>query len=88
MRVIVRLFGSLRPVNAKGEIEVELPVDSKMIDLIETLSKDYPEVAETLRNTSMSLIMLGGIEVGNLEGLETKISEGSEVVLVPVTHGG
>jgi len=67
---------------------VELPVDSKMIDLIETLSKDYPEVAETLRNTSMSLIMLGGIEVGNLEGLETKISEGSEVVLVPVTHGG
>jgi molybdopterin converting factor small subunit len=36
----------------------------------------------------MSLIMLGGIEVGNLEGLETKISEGSEVVLVPVTHGG
>lgn len=88
MRVKVRLFGSLRPVNAPGEIEVELPVDSKMIDLIETLSKDYPEVAETLRNTSMSLIMLGGIEVGNLEGLETKISEGSEVVLVPVTHGG
>jgi molybdopterin converting factor small subunit len=88
MRVKVRLFGSLRPVNAPREIEVELPVDSKMIDLIETLSKDYPEVAETLRNTSMSLIMLGGIEVGNLEGLETKISEGSEVVLVPVTHGG
>lgn len=88
MRVKVRLFGSLRPVNAPGEIEVELPVDSKMIDLIETLSKDYPEVAGTLRNTSMRLIMLGGIEVGNLEGLETKISEGSEVVLVPVTHGG
>ncbi len=88
MRVNVRLFGSLRPVNAPGEIEVELPVDSKMIDLIETFSKDYPEVAGTLRNTSMSLIMLGGIEVGNLEGLETKISEGSEVVLVPVTHGG
>jgi molybdopterin converting factor small subunit len=88
MRVRIRFLGSLRPANALGEIERELPVNSKMIDLINSISNDYPEVAVTLRNPAKNLIMLDGIEVGNIEGLETSISNGSEVVLVPITHGG
>jgi len=88
MRVRIRFLGSLRPVNASGEIEVVIPANSKMIDLIDSISKDYPEAAVTLGNPARSLIMLDGIEIGNLEGLETSIGNGSEVVVVPVTHGG
>jgi molybdopterin converting factor small subunit len=88
MRVRIRFLGSLRPVNASGEIEVALPANSKMIDLIDSISNDYPEAAVTLGNPARNLIMLDGIEIGNMEGLETSISNGSEVVVVPVTHGG
>jgi len=88
MRVIVKFLGSLRLANALREIEIELPVNSKVIDLIESISNDYSKAAEILRNPARNLIMLGGIEVGNLEGFETSICDGSEVVLIPVTHGG
>ena len=88
MRIKVRFLGSLRPTNASGEIVLELPVNSKMIDIIDSISNDYPEVAVALRHPARNLIMVDGIEVGNIEGLETGISDGSEVVLVPVTHGG
>ena len=88
MRARIRFLGSLRPANAPGEIEIALPVNSKIIDLIDSISNDYPEVAATLSNPARNLIMLDGIEVGNIGGLETSISNGSEVVLIPVTHGG
>jgi molybdopterin converting factor small subunit len=88
MMVRVRFLGSLITANVLREIEIELPINSKMIDLIDNISKDYPELSVTIRNRARNLIMLDGIEVGNIEGLETSISNGSEIVLIPVAHGG
>jgi molybdopterin converting factor small subunit len=88
MRVRVRLLGSLRPPDMRGGIEVELPEDSSLKTLIEDISETYPEVAGALRHPSGNLIMVNGVEAGNLSGLATPLGEDSEVVLVPVTHGG
>ena len=88
MRVRVRLLGSLRPAEMRGEVEVTLPTGSNLTTLIEHISEEYPEVADSLRSPSGNLIMLGGVEVGNLGGLATPLSDGAEVVLIPVTHGG
>ena len=35
-----------------------------------------------------ALIMLDGVEVNNLEGLETPVNRGQELVLLSVVHGG
>ena len=35
-----------------------------------------------------ALIMLDGVEVNNLEGLETRVNRGQELVLLSVVHGG
>ena len=35
-----------------------------------------------------ALIMVSGREIGALAGLETKLSDGDELSLVPVAHGG
>ena len=89
MLVKVRLLGSLRPPKIRGEIEVDLPTDSKIATLIEELQRLYPGITNSLRNPSTSnLIMLNGVEIGNLNGLDTPIAKGSKIVLVPVTHGG
>ncbi|MGD0805195.1 MAG: MoaD/ThiS family protein [Candidatus Bathyarchaeia archaeon] len=89
MLVRVRLLGSLRPPGIPKEIEVEIPADSKIASLIEELSRLYPEIASSLINSStVNLIMLEGIEVGNLEGLDTFLDQNATVIIVPVTHGG
>jgi molybdopterin converting factor small subunit len=89
MLVKVRLLGSLKPPNVRGEFEVDLPTESKIATLIEELPRLYPEIANSLRNPSTSnLIMLDGVEIGNLDGLDTPLAKYSKIVLVPVTHGG
>ena len=35
-----------------------------------------------------ALIMLGGVEISNLQGKETPIEPGQELVLLSVVHGG
>jgi len=37
---------------------------------------------------SNSLILVNGVEVSILKGLETRLNDGDEVVFVPVVHGG
>jgi molybdopterin converting factor small subunit len=88
MRVRVRLLGSLRPANMRVGIEVELPSGSSLTTLIEEIVKQHHEVAGSLRSPAGNLMMIDGVEAGNLGGLDTQLSDGSEVVLVPVTHGG
>jgi len=89
MIVRVRLLGSLRPPDVPREIEINLQADSKIHILIQELSKLFPEIDPTISNPSAgNLILLRGVEIGNLNGLDTPLDEDSEIVLVPVTHGG
>ncbi len=37
---------------------------------------------------SNSLILVNGREISVLKGFETKLSDGDEIVFVPVVHGG
>lgn len=69
-------------------IEFDLPYGSNLTNLINKITEQYPEVTDLLRSSAGNLIIVDGVEVGNLSGLETPLSEDSEVVLVPVTHGG
>jgi molybdopterin converting factor small subunit len=89
MRVRVRLLGSLKPASAPREAEFEVAEGADISALIQDVVKRYPQTAETLRGaTKGNLILLGGVEIGNLSGVATRLGEDSEVVFVPVTHGG
>ena len=35
-----------------------------------------------------ALILLNGVEINNLQGLQTLLGDGDELVLLSVTHGG
>ena len=35
-----------------------------------------------------ALILLNGVEIGNLNGLDTLILDGDEITILSVTHGG
>ncbi len=81
-------MGSLRVAAMPSDIEVELPTDSDVNTLIDSISNEYPKVANSLKSPSGNLIFLNGVEVGNLRGLETRLNDCYDVVLVPVAHGG
>ena len=87
MRVRVRLLGSLRQPGAPKEVNFEVPEDASISALIKRIIEEYPSLAGVLDSIG-NLVMVGGVEIGVLDGLGTRLGEGSEVVFVPVTHGG
>lgn len=93
MSLKIRLLGVLRKAGSKEQtidIDEGATVDSVIRDLmaqderLETVLWDKG-VDSPLPN---ALIMLDGVEVNNLEGLETPVKKGQELVLLSVVHGG
>ena len=93
MSLKIRMLGVLREAGSKEQtidIDEGATVDSVIRDLIaqderlETVLWDKG-VDSPLPN---ALIMLDGVEVNNLEGLETPVKKGQELVLLSVVHGG
>ena len=88
------MLGVLREVGGSKEQVIDIvegaTVDSVIRDLmaqderLEGVLWDK-EVDSPLPN---ALIMLDGVEVNNLEGLETPVKRGQELVLLSVVHGG
>ncbi len=87
MRVRVRLLGSLRQPSAPREPEYDLPDGADISTLIRSVVGEYPPLKGVLDGAG-NLILLGGVEVGNLQGHTTRLGEGAEVVFIPVAHGG
>lgn len=93
MSLKIRMLGVLREAGSKEQtidIDEGATVDSVIRDLIaqderlETVLWDKG-VDSPLPN---ALIMLDGVKVNNLDGLETPVKKGQELVLLSVVHGG
>ncbi len=93
--VNVRLIGVFRELSEKSRFHMKLEepvVVRKMIQrLTETFSPEFkralidPELNDPRPN---ALVLVNGKEISVLEGLETELNKGDEVVIVPVSHGG
>jgi MoaD family protein len=93
MAVTVKLIGALRHMSGKTQFKINLQGES-VKQLIEKMTCDMPELKRTfsdqeLNNSrSNSLVLVNGREISVLQGYETKLADGDEVVFVPVVHGG
>ena len=94
MLVRVRLLGLLRDAAGASEASVSLGDGSSLGGVLDGLVEMFPGLRDKLGDLAAMnppqgiLILLDGVEVSNLGGLGTPARDGSEVVLVPVTHGG
>jgi molybdopterin synthase sulfur carrier subunit len=58
------------------------------------VTKELPALRRSLLDEQLeepkpnALILVNGKEISVLNGLETKVNDGDEVVFVPVVHGG
>jgi len=87
-------LGVFRGFSGKSRITLRLeqPTVRKVIQkLANSLSVETkrllvdPELNDPRPN---ALILVNGKEISVLKGLDTKIKEGDEVTLIPVSHGG
>lgn len=95
INVQVKLLGFLRKFYREDQIIMELEESTtvrKVIQkLVEDLSDEFkrvlvePELNDPRPN---ALILVNGKEISALKGLETKVIDDDEIVIIPVTHGG
>ena len=63
-------------------------------NLVDNISQEIPQLKRTFcdqelnESKSNSLILVNGREISILDGYETKLCDGDEIVFVPVIHGG
>ncbi len=89
------MMGPLKEASGSEEQELTLNQDAKVSDAIHRILEAHegalddalldPYMRSPATNT---LILLNGVEVGNLLGLETPLRDGDSLILLSVTHGG
>ncbi len=89
MVVTVKFVGSLRSLAGKGKLAMELGKMASLMEVMKRMAEESPKLKPALANSKAGmLILVNGKEVSVLNGLETMLKDGDDVVFVPVIHGG
>jgi molybdopterin synthase sulfur carrier subunit len=94
MAVTVKFLGSLRHVARVRELAVDCKNRASIGELVNELTSEIPALKRSLIDQQLedprpnALILVNGREISVLNGLETKLKDGDEIVFVPVVHGG
>ena len=93
MSVAVLLPGYLRPfANDQSVVELPSPVTT-VGEALDALAVPYPGVVGRVRTEEGAVrehvnIFVGGESIRELEGLQTVLRDGSEILIVPAVSGG
>lgn len=94
MAVTVKLIGAFRSMSGKSKFTIAIEGVIPLGEVVKKIIKEMPKLEQTLIDPELedprpnTLILVNGKEIGVLNGLETIIRNGDEVVFVPVVHGG
>lgn len=94
MTVTLKFIGALRRDSGKAQIKLECKKGVSLLELVDSLTINLPRLRLSLLDEQLEqpkskvLILVNGKEISVLNGLETKVKDGDEVVFVPVVHGG
>ena len=94
MVLTIKFIGALRHISGKTQLTVDYEEGMSLKDLLSKIGQELPKLGKSLGDpqtgdsASNPLILVNGREISVLNGLETELSDGDEVVFVPVIHGG
>jgi molybdopterin converting factor small subunit len=85
----------MREAAGQDDSSMVINDNSTVADLLKLLSTMYSRNVATLlfeedkvTVRSDTLVLVNDVEIGALEGDGTRLSEGDEVALMPIAHGG
>ena len=94
MTITVKFVGSLRHVSGVNQLALNREAGCSVRKLVNEIAGELPELKRSLIDSQLedprpnALILVNGREISVLDGLETLLMDGDEVVFVPVVHGG
>lgn len=93
--VQVRLIGVFEKLIKRKVVNLHFESSAKIKDVVEKVTSLIPnKEKQVLIDSELNdprpnmLILVNGVEVSTLNGLQTGINEGDKVVMVPISHGG
>lgn len=87
-------MGVFRSIAGKSRLTIRLRNAAPLREAIKEVVEEMPRLKRTLIDPDLedprpnTLILVNGKEVSVLNGLETKLKDGDEVVFIPVLHTG
>ena len=93
MPLNIKFIGALRHTSGKTKLTVNFQVGISLKELLMKLSQEMPRLENFSEqqlddSKSNALILVNGREISVLNGLETKLNDGDEIIFIPVVHGG
>ena len=93
-RVTFKLVGAFRKAYGSSEATTEIGAKERLNVVVKKIAKHSPELRRLLIDPELNnplpnaVILVNGRDIGLLNGLETELAGGDEVILIPVIHGG
>jgi MoaD family protein, archaeal len=90
----VKFVGALRHLSGKTSLTIDIVNGASVRSVVDAISQQLPALKHTFSDSDLndsrsnSLVLVNGVEISVLAGYETRVSDGDEVVFVPVVHGG
>lgn len=90
----IKFVGALRHLSGKSSLTLDVGDGASVKSVVTQISQQIPALKHTFTDSDLndsrsnSLVLVNGVEISVLAGYETKVSDGDEVVFVPVVHGG
>jgi molybdopterin synthase sulfur carrier subunit len=94
MAVTVNFIGVFRAITSRNKINIKIEDTVPLREVIKKIVEKVPNLKRALVDPELedprpnALILVNGKEISVLNGLETLLKDGDEVVLIPVIHGG
>ncbi len=94
MTITVRFIGAFRGVSGKSKIILTFEKSVSLRETVKRIVEKTPKLKRILIDPELedprpnTLILVNGKEISVLNGLETLLKDGDEIVFVPVIHGG
>lgn len=94
MTVNVEFVGSFRSLSGRKNLVLKLENAVPFGEVVKKIAKELPKLGKVLIDPACEsprtnmLVLVNGKEISVLDGFETSIQDGDQVVFVPVVHGG
>jgi len=92
MNIELELLGALARIAGSRSIRIEVADNATVRDVLSMVRgmqrgiEEYIVLSEN--RVSNVIVLVDGRDIGVLDGVETKLRDGSKVTLIPVVHGG
>jgi len=94
MVITAKFVGAFRSISGKSKSTLKLENIVPLREVVKKIVEELPKLKRVLIDLELedprpnTLILVNGKEISVLNGLDTVLEDGDEVVFVPVVHGG